>query len=178
MTNSHRCMCVKLLCVYVCVHLSAGGEKKETEGRDHRVWSLLQYFLTLSIQVPLALGDYEIDWICYDAYDQCCIIIYYAQCSGHAVHFVHLTTHIFQSTFSHTLICQLLCFCEPYTKLILMFVHFKISTQSQMATIDFDRTDCVSWTVFHWVKCRECCINRCDIIGLSIVFCCRGLCMC
>lgn len=85
----------------VCVCLSG---RKETEGRDHHVWPVLQYFLTLSIQVPLALGDYEIDCICHDAYNQCCIITYYAQYYDHTV--VDLTTHIFQYTYSLTLICR------------------------------------------------------------------------
>lgn len=31
---------------------------------------LSEYFLTHSIQVPLTLGDYEMDCICHDAYDE------------------------------------------------------------------------------------------------------------
>lgn len=42
------------VCVCVC-----GSGRNQTEGRDHRVWTLLRYFLTLSIQVPLAFRDYE-----------------------------------------------------------------------------------------------------------------------
>lgn len=153
---------------------------EESRLKDEIIMSgLLQYFLTLSIQVPLAFRDYE-------------MVLYLSWCLQSVLHhyvlWIVLWPHCKFCTFGnsyfpirllpHSYTSATLFLWALYTTNSNVRILYYISTVSQMAKIDSDRTDCVSWTVFHWVMCRECCINRCDIIGLSIVFCCTGLCVC
>lgn len=159
------------MCLHTCVCVEES--RKQTEVRDHHVWTLLEYFLTLSsIQVPLAFRDNETDYICHDAYNQHDITtilstVLWPQCTFCTFnHPYRIYFHI------HSCSSATLFMCASYTTNANVQRFYTVTDGKNWLW-----QDRLCFMECLWVMCKECCTNHCDITKLSIVFCCRGLCV-